>query len=123
MPINTIICAVLLIVIGVAGYAYGLSTEHTSPTALIPAAFGLLLVILGLIALGTREGIRKHLMHAAMTIALIGFILTAGRLLMNVSTISMTPAVMSQVAMSLVCLVLVLLGIRSFADARRNREI
>jgi len=123
MPINTIICAVLLIVIGVAGYAYGLTTEHASPTALIPAAFGLVLITLGAIALGAREGVRKHLMHAAMTVALIGFILVAGRLLMNVATISMTPAVLSQIAMALVCLVLVLMGIKSFADARRNREV
>jgi len=121
MPITTIVCGVLLVVIGVAGYWYGLTTEHASPTALIPAAFGLILMVLGGFAAAAGEGVRKHLMHAAMTVALIGFILTAGRLLMNVANITMSPAVLSQLSMAIVCLALVLIGIKSFAAARRNR--
>jgi hypothetical protein len=123
MPITTIICGVVLVLIGIAGYWYGLTTEHASPTALIPSAFGLVLAVLGGLAAVAAEGVRKHLMHAAMTVALIGFILTAGRLLMNVANITLSPAVMSQLAMAIVCLALVLMGIRSFAAARRNREV
>jgi hypothetical protein len=41
-------------------------------TALIPAFFGLPLVILGVLAL--QEGWRKHAMHAAVVVGLIGFL-------------------------------------------------
>src|SRR4051812_16641373 len=120
MPGTTIICGVLLIAIGVAGYVYGLMGEHASITALIPAFFGIVLIALGAIAQAS-EGMRKHLMHAAMTVALLGFILTAGRLLMKIADLSMSAAVLSQMAMAVVCLGLVLLGIRSFTAARRER--
>ena len=120
MPGTTIVCGLLLILIGVAGYRYGMSDGRTSITALIPAFFGIVIAGLGGAALAS-ENLRKHLMHAAMTVALLGFILTAGRLLMNISTLVMTPAVLAQVAMAAVCLALVLAGIRSFAAARRDR--
>jgi len=120
MPATTIFCAVLLIIVGVAGYVYGMMNDHASITALIPAFFGIVLAVLGGVA-QMAEGARKHIMHAAMTVALIGFILTAGRLLMNISNIALTAAVVAQTAMALICLALVLLGIRSFIEARRER--
>src|SRR5689334_1324622 len=120
MPATTIFCGVLLIIVGVTGYVYGMMNEHASITALIPAFFGIVLIVLGAIA-QMSEGIRKHLMHAAMTVALIGFILTAGRLLMNIQNISLTAAVAAQAAMAIICLALVLLGINSFIAARRER--
>lgn len=122
MPFTSIICGVLLILVGIAGYAYGMSTGHASPTALIPAIFGLFLALLGIVS-RMKDDLRKHLMHAAAAIALIGFILTAGRLVMNLSNLTLSAAVLSQLAMALICLIFVVMAVKSFADARRNRVV
>lgn len=119
MTTTAIICGIILILIGLVGYANAQATGHASVTALIPAFFGLALALLG--ALGRQsEALRKHLTHGAVVIALLGFILTASRLVWRLGELTMSPAVLSQLAMSLVCLVFVILSIRSFAAARRN---
>ena len=118
MPVISIICGIVLILIGVTGYAYGMSTEHASVTALIPAFFGIVIAVLGFVARG-RESLRKHLMHAAVVIALLGFILPAGRLMSKFSEMTWSAAVISQAAMAFVCLIFVVLAVRSFAAARR----
>ena len=120
MPTTSIITGVLLILIGVIGYIYGLMNDKASITALIPAFFGIFMAILGLAA-NAKESLRKHLMHVAIVVALLGFIMTAGRLLMKISELSLSAAVISQLAMSLVCSVFVILAIKSFANARNNR--
>ena len=119
MTTTAIICGIILILIGAAGYVNGQATGHASVTALIPAFFGAALAVLGGIG-KYSEGLRKHLMHVAVLIALIGFLLTAGRLVMRMSELTMSPAVLSQIAMSVVCLVFVILSIKSFRDARLN---
>lgn len=111
----------LLIAIGVGGYVYGLNSGNASVTALIPAFFGIVIAACGLIA-RSSESMRKHLMHVAVVIALLGFILTAGRLVMKLSDLSLSAAVVSQVSMAAVCLVFVILAIRSFAAARATRD-
>lgn len=75
MPKITIFYSVLLILLGLGGY---LLTDRESLTALIPAAFGVLLLAAGLVAL--KEAARKHAMHAASLLALIGFLGTMGGL-------------------------------------------
>ena len=120
MPFTSIICGTILVLIGAVGYIHGMMNDKASVTALIPAFFGLVLFICGVVA-RSNESLRKHLMHAALLVALIGFILPAGRLLMKLSDLSLSAAVISQLAMAIVCLIFVLLGIKSFADARRNR--
>jgi hypothetical protein len=119
MPTITIVSGILLTLIGIVGYVYGMMNDKASLTALIPFAFGSVLEALGFIA-RAKEGLRKHLMHAAVVIAFVGFIMTAGRLLMKVSELTMSPAVISQLAMAVVCLVLVIFAIKSFANARRG---
>jgi hypothetical protein len=96
-------------------------TDRASVTALIPAMFGIVLLLLGVLA-RTREGMRKHLMHAAVVVALLGFIATAGRLVSKVSELTYSAAVVSQVSMAMVCLLFVILGVKSFADARRRTD-
>ncbi|MEQ1642597.1 MAG: hypothetical protein ABL959_04020 [Pyrinomonadaceae bacterium] len=118
----SIVSGILLVVIGSAGYIYGMNSGTASVTALIPAFFGIVLIACG--AIGTvAEGVRKHLMHLAVVVALLGFILTAGRLVMKAATggLEASPAVMSQGAMAAVCLLFVVLAIRSFAAARSAR--
>ena len=120
MPSTAIALGVLLILIGIVGYIYGMMNGNASITALIPAFFGIVLAGLGL-ASRAKENLRKHLMHAAVVVALLGFILPAGGLISRISDLSFSVAVLSQILMAAVCLVFVILGIKSFADARRNR--
>ena len=121
MPSTSIACGTLLILIGILGYVNGVMTNHASLTALIPAAFGVVLLLLGVLA-RVKEGLRKHLMHAAVVIALLGFIMTAGRLISRLSELTYSAAVVSQVSMALVCLLFVILAVKSFADARRRSD-
>ena len=122
MPSTSIISGVLLILIGIAGYVFSLIDGNTSVTALIPAAFGLLLVILGFVA-KSNENLRKHLMHAAVLVGLLGFLIPTIRLVSQASNIKVSLAVLSQAAMALVCLFFVILSVQSFVNARRNREV
>ncbi len=117
MPFTAIIFGVILIVVGAAGYVLGMMNDKASVTALIPAFFGIVLAGLGAAA-NASEGLRKHLMHAAVTVALLGFILTAGRLVSKFSELTMSAAVISQIAMASICLIFVILSIRSFIAAR-----
>lgn len=119
MPSTSIACGVLLLLIGIVGYVNGMLTQNASITALIPAFFGIVMIALG-IGARMKEDLRKHLMHAAAAIALLGFILTAGRVVSRFNELTYSPAVISQVSMALVCLLFVILAVKSFADARRR---
>ena len=121
MSTVSIICGVLLLLIGIIGYIYGVMSDKASVTALIPAFFGIVLVVLGFIA-RSKENLRKHLMHGAILVALLGFIATAGRLVMKLGELTYSAAVVSQIATAVVCLLFVVLAIKSFADARRGKE-
>ncbi|MEJ7849021.1 MAG: hypothetical protein WKF92_13130 [Pyrinomonadaceae bacterium] len=121
MPATSIIFGTLLVLIGIIGYAYGaMYSEYASKTALIPAAFGIVLIILGFVS-QQKENLRKHLMHTAILVALLGFIATAARLVPRLGGVTFTAAEISQIATALICLVFVILAIKSFAEARRNR--
>lgn len=115
-----IFCGSLLILTGIAGYLYGLNSGHSSPTALIPAAFGLVLVLLGAIGRSKVE-LRGHLMHAAVVVALIGFLVPAIDLARKIGSLDYSAAVIAKLSMSLVCLVFVVLAVRSFVAARRSQ--
>ena len=119
MPSTAIWIGRILILIGIAGYAYGFFGGSASITAMIPAFFGIVLTLLGHFA-SAKESMSKHLMHAAMLVALIGFVLPAGRLLSKFSDITLSAAYLSQIGMALFCLLFVVLGVRSFIAARRN---
>lgn len=119
MPSTSIACGTLLILIGLIGYVNGVMTAHASITALIPAFFGVALLLLGVLA-RAKESLRKHLMHVAVIIALIGFIVPFARVVSKLGELTYSAAVVSQVTMALVCLLFVVLAIKSFADARRN---
>lgn len=120
MPNTAIISGVLLILIGIIGYVFSIVDGNTSVTALIPAAFGILLAILGFVA-KTKESLRMHVMHVAVLVGLVGFIIPAWRIISKISDIKVSLAVFSQAAMSIICLVFVILCVKSFIDARRNR--
>lgn len=119
----TIVFGGLLIILGVVGYVI---TGQQSVTALIPAFAGILFVILGGIAL--KESLRKHAMHVAAALALLGFFGTAAGLFKLIGWIGgnapeRPAAVVSQSLMSLLCIVFVALCVKSFIDARRKRRL
>jgi hypothetical protein len=122
MPSASIVSGVLLILIGIIGYAFSLIDGNRSWTALIPAAFGLLLLIFGYLA-KSKENLRMHLMHAAVLVALAGFVIPAYRILSKLGSINFSLAFFTQAAMALICLVFVVLSVKSFIDARRSRTI
>ena len=62
------------------------------------------------------------MMHIAVLLGLLGFIFPAGRVIANFATFSMSAATISQILMSLICLIFVVLSVRSFIDARRSRS-
>jgi predicted MFS family arabinose efflux permease len=117
MPATTRLFGLLLIVLGVASYV---TTGRSSVTALIPAFFGAALVICALIA--RQESARKHAMHAAVALGLIGALAALGRgVPAALGGDASRPAVLSQLAMGVLLLVYVALGVQSFIAARKAR--
>jgi hypothetical protein len=117
MPATTRLFGLLLIVLGVASYV---TTGRSSITALIPAFFGAALVICALIA--RQESARKHAMHAAVALGLLGALAALGRgVPAALAGDASRPAVLSQLAMGVLLLVYVALGVQSFIAARRAR--
>ncbi len=121
MPLITIVLAVLLIVLGVV--SRGLS-DSPSLTMLIPAALGGLFLIAGLLAL--RSGLRKHAMHGAAMLALLGIAGSVGGLVTLPTLLAGGEVVrpLAVIARSLTCVLcagFLILAIRSFIAARRAR--
>jgi len=110
----------ILIALGLIGY---FGTGMVSWTALIPAFFGLPLAILGALAL--NEDRRKHSMHAAVIVGLVGFVggaFSFFRPLLSGNDLKPMAATM-QALMALTCAVFVGLCVKSFVDARRARNL
>ena len=117
----TIGFGIVLIVLGLAGYFW---TDMVSPTALIPAAFGLLLVIFGALARDDKR--RKMAMHIAVGVGLVGFVGTVAGLfklftLLAGGQVDRPKAVVAQAIMAVLMLVYVGMCVKSFIDARRKR--
>jgi len=118
MTNTTRIFGLILIVLGVASYWF---TGRTSVTALIPAFFGAVLLVCAIIA-GASEGARKHAMHVAVAVGLLGALAALARGLPAAFRGDATrPAVMSQLVMGVLLLIYVALGVQSFIAARKAR--
>ena len=121
MATTTIGFGIVLIVLGVGGY---FGSDRVSLTALIPAAFGLLLAIFG--ALARDEKRRKMAMHIAVTVGLLGFLGTVSGLLqlpalLSGGEVARPGAVVSKSIMAVLMAVYVGMCVKSFIDARRKR--
>jgi len=114
MPKFTVLVGVLLLVQGVGFY---IGTGSKSITALIPAFLGLPMLALGIIAL--KESARKHAMHAASALSLLGLLAAIGR--MASAGLSISPAGLSVLILALISGVFLVLCVKSFIDARRGR--
>ena len=119
----TIAFGITLILLALFGFVY---TGSTHPTALIPAIFGLFFIFFGVMANSDNPKKRMLWMHISVTVALLGFL---GTIPADIDTIRIARgmalphpvAVLEKGAMSLLCLLYVLLCIRSFIAARRTR--
>jgi len=121
MPQKAMTAGGLLVLLGLAGYV---ASGAESLTALIPAAIGAVLAGLGLGA--RRESLRKHLMHAAAAVALLGVLGTASGVFKAASlafgaTLERPLAVASQTATAIICAWFLIAAIRSFVAARKAR--
>lgn len=118
-----IVIGLALTALGLIGY-YG--SGAASPTALIPSFFGILL--LGLGVAGRPHARRKTMMHLAAGVALLGMLGTISGVVKYFRYLSGEPverygAVVSQAIMFALCLVFLVLAVRSFVSARRSRVL
>ncbi len=110
----------------VAAAETGGAEKNTSITALIPAFVGFPLLILG--TLGLKPAWRKHAMHGAAVVALLGTLGGLGRGLMKLNaalsatTYGEARPVVFSLLMGLICLAVLLAAIASFRAARRARS-
>ena len=122
MPKITILIGFLLVALGLFGYFGG---ESSSLTAMFPAFFGAGLCIFGFVSL--RESWRMHGMHGALGISLLGFLGGAFRGIPQLIGYFSSDNDVNQRAMvfvllmTLLCLVHVVLCVRSFIQARKNK--
>jgi hypothetical protein len=113
----------VLIVLGIVAF---IATGSTHPTSLIPCWFGLVLAICAAVA--STEDMKRRMiaMHIAVTVALLGFLFPGVMAIKDVVQAHGAPlahpaAVEEQAVMAVICLIFVLLCVRSFIAARRGR--
>ncbi|MFZ1085626.1 MAG: hypothetical protein WAN35_11735 [Terracidiphilus sp.] len=117
----TLIFAVLLVALGLAGF---LGTGSAHPTALIPVWIGLALGLFGWLAISPDEKRRKLFMHINVTIGLLGFLGGAIKAILGyraASAAGLPPdqiAIGAQLTLAGLMLIYVLLCVRSFVVAR-----
>jgi len=113
MPKNTLVFAALLIALGVGAFAIS-----GSRTALLPAFVGGVLAVLAGLALA-YAGARRHLMHVAAVVALLGALAPAAALAIRAA--QMSPLALSvNVGMLALSAALLAMMVRSFIEARRS---
>ena len=123
----TIVFGVLLILLSSAAYA--LLGQHAHGIhSLIPGLFGLLLIVFGALANTPVAKKRMLFMHIAVTVGLLGFLGTIpgiiGVIRMAAGHLVVRPdAAKVQAIMGTLCLIYVLLCVRSFITARRARLV
>jgi hypothetical protein len=109
-----------LILLGVIGF---LATGMVSFTALIPAYFGFILLLIALLA---KNPGRKHLyMHVAVALGFLGFLggvmgVKGFLTLIGGGEVERPAAVISQTIMAVLSLVFVIMCVKSFMDARKS---
>ena len=114
----TIVIALLLIALGAYGYS---QSESKSLTAFIPGFFGAPILLCGVLALNPAR--RKHAMHGAAAVGLLGFLGSAGRLPSLLNKPDATKlAINTHIGMAVLCLLFVVLCVRSFIAARKEMQ-
>ncbi len=108
----------LLTLLGLGGY---FGSGRASVTALIPAFFGIPVILCGVLAM--REEARKHAMHVAAALGFLSLLASGVRLTMALAKGGGRPlAVGSLATMAILSLVFLALCVRSFVVARLRRK-
>lgn len=100
-----------------------IAAGHYTPTALIPGAFGVVLILLGAVAL--KPNLRMHAMHGAALVGLLGVLGGLGMSipkLLKSEPLARPIATYSQLALGILAAIFVGLTVKSFMDARRARR-
>ena len=123
MAKTAIALGVLLILLGFLGYVSA-GTHSLSP--LVPAMFGFLISLFGWFGLTDDPKKRMLFMHVAVTIGLIGFLITVWSIVEYVQMLRghqfPHPVVVQEwAATAAILLFFVLASVRSFVAARRSR--
>ncbi len=123
MKAFTFTYALLLIVLGLGGY---LLTGAQSVTALIPAFFGVIVLALAWIV-HANPNATKVVMHVVMVLALLAFLGSVNGFadvlsLLQGADVERSAAAVSKSIMALLSLIYLILGIKSFVDARRSQS-
>ena len=118
----SIVFGLILIILGLVSY-FGISSE--SITALIPAFLGVPILFLGFLSI--NEKYLKHSMHAAAVLMLLGFVGTISGLIkffrmLGGEIFERPSAITIQAIMAVICLMFLVLAIKSFIDARRGKS-
>jgi hypothetical protein len=122
MPKVTILFGALLVIIGFLGFYH---SDGKAPTALIPAGFGITLMICGAVALDDHY--KKHAMHIAAAVGMLGFLGTFVMIVIRLVKLAPNQHVTSPVAFYSQGVTCVLSGIflamcvRSFLAAKKAR--
>ena len=121
MANTTIGFGVVLILIGLVSFV---ATGSSAYTALIPSAFGFVLVGLGILA--RNEAMRKHAMHGAAVVGLLGFLGSVSGIwqlvgMMGGEAIERPAAAIARSIMAIVCAAFVAMTVKSFIAARAAR--
>lgn len=119
MARTTLGFGIALILLGVISY---FATDRVSVTALIPAFFGVVFAVLGVVMRDPAKV--KHAGHAAMLFALLGLIGSARGLpgamtMIQGGEVARPAAIVAQTLMAVGCVVFILMGVMSFRAARR----
>lgn len=142
MTNRTLICGLALIVIGSFGYLNGQKSADEDyanqveaqkldstvepkmkdmKTALIPAVFGGLLILCAAVVIA-KPALRKHVMHVAAMIGVLGLIGGFVPILRSGDFDLAKPAIRNGILMSVVCAIFIYLCVQSFIEARRSRD-
>ena len=110
--------ALALIALGLVAYI-GTGSAHV--TALIPAFFGAVFLICAVLA--SNPKLKKHVMHVAVLLALIGVFGTAKGLLnlpalLSGAELERPAAVAAQAVMAVLSILFIVLAVKSFINAR-----
>jgi len=121
----TMFFGVLLVVISVG---FWMATGRTEMATLHPGGVGLILLVSGLLANSEDAKKRMLWMHIAVTVGLIGFLITGIRAVVTAAHGSAAIAAHQlafeeRTVVAVVCLVFVGLCVRSFIAARRARLV
>ncbi len=126
MPFLSILFGVLLC--GLSGFTLLMTGGGFKlGTWLIPAGFGVVLILLGVIA-RSRPGARKHAMHIAAMVGTIGALVSLSRGIPSLVSIAQGAEDVNMLAfgmvwgMAILCLTFVGACVQSFIAARKARE-